>query len=230
MSNIGDAEIKTQNRIIRFFQDRLVYSYLGNLHEQENKNIRTADLTAWLLRQGYSETLARRAVDELVKAAGNLQGGLYDANKNVYTLLKYGAKVKESPGAPEKTVFFVNWDLSNPYTNDFTIAEEVTVVGNCVKRPDLVVYVNGIALAVIELKKSTVSVSNGIRQNLTNQKEHFIQHFFSTIQFCMAGNDSEGLRYGTIITPEKYYLEWKNFDKTTDQNSQKINKVCETIV
>lgn len=229
MNQIGDAEIKTQNRIIRFFQDRLDYSYLGDLHEQENKNIRTADLTAWLLRQGYSEILARRAVDELVKAAGNLQGGLYDANKNVYTLLKYGAKVKESPGTPEKTVFFINWDLSTPYINDFAIAEEVTVVGNCVKRPDLVVYVNGIALAVIELKKSTVSVSNGIRQNLTNQKEHFIQHFFSTIQFCMAGNDSEGLRYGTIITPEKYYLEWKNFDKTKDQNSQKINKVCENL-
>ncbi|MBR1966806.1 MAG: HsdR family type I site-specific deoxyribonuclease [Lentisphaeria bacterium] len=229
MTQIGDAEIKTQNRIIRFFQDRLNYSYLGNLHDLENKNIRIKELTAWLLRQGYSETLARRAVDELIKAAGNLQGGLYDANKNVYTLLKYGAKVKESPGAPEKTVFFINWDLSNPCANDFSIAEEVTVVGNCVKRPDLVVYINGIALAVIELKKSTVSVSNGIRQNLTNQKEHFIQHFFSTIQFCMAGNDSEGLRYGTIITPEKYYLEWKNFDKTKDQNSQKINKVCENL-
>ena len=70
-------------------------------------------------------------------------------------------------------------------------------------------YVNGIALAVIELKKSTISVSDGIRQNLTNQKANFIEQFFTTMQFCMAGNESEGLRYGTLLTPEKYYLEWK---------------------
>ena len=66
------------------------------------------------------------------------------------------------------------------------------------------------SLAVIELKRSSVSVAEGIRQNLTNQKAHFIEKFFTTIQFCMAGNDSEGLRYGTLRTPEKHYYEWKN--------------------
>ena len=49
MPNIGDAEILTQNRMIRFFQDHLNYSYLGNLQEQENKNIREDDLLLWLL-------------------------------------------------------------------------------------------------------------------------------------------------------------------------------------
>ena len=62
------------------------------------------------------------------------------------------------------------------------------------KRPDVVLYVNGIALAVLELKRSTVSVAEGIRQNLDNQKKEFIQPFFSTLQWLMAGNDSEGLR------------------------------------
>lgn len=70
-------------------------------------------------------------------------------------------------------------------------------------------YVNGIALGVLELKRSTVSVSEGIRQNLDNQKKIFIEHFFSTMQFVMAGNDTEGVRYGSIETPEKYYLGWK---------------------
>ena len=60
------------------------------------------------------------------------------------------------------------------------------------KRPDIVLYVNGIALGVLELKRSTVSVAEGIRQNLDNQKKIFIEHFFSTIQFVMAGNDTEG--------------------------------------
>ena len=76
------------------------------------------------------------------------------------------------------------------------------------KRPDVVLYVNGIALGVLELKRSTVSVAEGIRQNLDNQKKEFIQPFFSTMQWLMAGNDTEGLRYAAIETPEKYYLRW----------------------
>ena len=57
------------------------------------------------------------------------------------------------------------------------------------KRPDVVLYVNGIALAVLELKRSTVSVAEGIRQNLDNQKKELIQPFFSTLQWLMAAND-----------------------------------------
>ena len=64
------------------------------------------------------------------------------------------------------------------------------------KRPDIVIFVSGIALGVLELKRSVVSVSEGIRQNLDNQKKIFIEHFFSTVQWIMLGNDTEGLRYG----------------------------------
>jgi type I restriction enzyme R subunit len=172
---------------------------------------------------GYSEKLAQRAIDELVRTAGNLQHGLYDANKQVYGLLKYGAKVVEEAGEAPKTVFFINY--SDPTKNDFAIAEEVTVVGENTKRPDLVIYVNGIALAVIELKRSSVSVAEGIRQNLTNQKAHFIEKFFTTMQFCMAGNDSEGLRYGTLLTPEKHYYEWQD-----DGFAEFPHERCETDV
>lgn len=61
----------------------------------------------------------------------------------------------------------------------------------------------------MELKRSTVSIGDGIRQNIVNQQKEFIQSFFSTVQFVLAGNDTEGLRYGTIGTPEKYFLKWK---------------------
>ena len=209
MSKIGDVERKTQNRVIKFFVDKLHYTYLGDLHDSENSNIMQERLYAYLTEKGgYSDKLARRAIDELVRTAGNLQHGLYDANKEVYRLLKYGAKVVEEAGEAPKTVFFINF--SDITRNDFSIAEEVTVVGENTKRPDLVIYVNGIALAVIELKRSSVSVAEGIRQNLTNQKANFIEKFFTTMQFCMAGNDSEGLRYGTLLTPEKHYYEWND--------------------
>ena len=232
MNQIGKAEIITQSRVIKFFHEELKYRYIGDLRDQENRNIDEAKLKAWLGSCGYPAGIALRAVEMLINAANNLQHGLYAANKEVYDLLKYGAKVKESPDDTETTVYFINWD--EPGKNDFEIAEEVTVVANNEKRPDLVIYINGIAIAVIELKKSTVSVSDGIRQNLTNQREMFIEPFFTTIQFCMAGNDSEGLRYGTIKTPEKYYLECKKdgfseFPEERDENDVRIEEICDTI-
>jgi len=72
-----------------------------------------------------------------------------------------------------------------------------------------VLYVNGIAIGIIELKNSRVSVGEGIRQSLSNQQPEFNEWFFSTAQFIFAGNDSEGLQYGTILTPEKYFMKWK---------------------
>lgn len=100
-------------------------------------------------------------------------------------------------------------DWKNPEANDFAIAEEVSIKGENKKRPDIVIYVNGIALGILELKRSSVSVGEGIRQNLDNQKKDFIRNFFTTMQLVMAGNDTQGIRYGTIETPERYYLEWK---------------------
>ena len=85
----------------------------------------------------------------------------------------------------------------------------MTVFGNRTKRPDVVLYVNGIALGVLELKRSIVSVSEGIRQNIGNQRDEFIETFFATTHLIMAGNDTEGLRYATTETPEDYYLTWK---------------------
>lgn len=229
MPHIGDSERKTQNRVIKFFCDELHYKYIGNLHDSDNSNIMQERLHTYLTGKGYSEKLADKAIDKLVKASTNLQQGLYHANQEVYSLLKYGAKVQEEAGEAEKTAYFI--DFENPGDNDFCIAEEVTVVGNNTKRPDVVIYVNGIALAVIELKKSTISVSDGIRQNLTNQKAHFIEQFFTTMQFCMAGNESEGLRYGTLLTPEKYYLEWhqeafREFAEERNETDVLIEEKC----
>lgn len=232
MDYIGKPEHATQKRVINFFQEKLRYTYIGNLKDRENRNIDMDKLMSWLTDHGYSSAISARAIDELLKAAGNLQDGLYAANREVYRLLKYGAKVKESADDTETTVYFIDWDT--PGENLFEIAEEVIVVANNEKRPDLVIYLNGIAVAVIELKKSTVSVSNGIRQNLTNQREMFIQPFFTTMQFCMAGNDTEGLRYGTINTAEKYYLEWKadGFKEYPEERSEmdvRIEEICTTI-
>jgi len=228
MSNIGDIERKTQNRVIKLFQEKLGFRYLGNFeYRQNNSNIEQDILSDWLKSRGVSNTLISKALRELDLASSMGQGKkLYDANKAVYKLLRYGVKVKADVSSQTKTVWLIDW--SDIKANDFAIAEEVTIKGERTKRPDIVLYVNGIALGVIELKRSSVSVSEGIRQNLDNQKREFIRDFFTTIQLVLAGNDSEGLRYGTIETPEKYYLTWKEEDpnynsKTNTKESKFLN-------
>ena len=210
MNTVAEREIHIQGRVVTFFHEVLGYTYLGNWQERaSNSNIDKNLLTDWLKSRGHDDNIINKTLRELDKAA--TFGGsktLYDANREVYELLRYGVKIQPSVGEQHITVWLINW--RNPFNNKFGIAEEVTLKGaHTNKRPDLILYVNGIAIAVLELKRSTVSVSEGIRQNLVNQKEEFIGWFFSTVQLVMAGNETQGLRYGVIKTPEKYWLRWK---------------------
>jgi type I restriction enzyme R subunit len=216
MSTVGQREILTQKRVVGFFKDALGYDYFGHWKDREgNSNIEEDRLTDWLRRQGHDEKLIGRALFELNKAAA-LGGSrtLYDANREVYGLLRYGVKVRPGVGEQTVTVWLVDWEY--PENNDFAVAEEVTVYGVHTKRPDVVLYVNGIALGVLELKRSIVSVSEGIRQNLDSQKKEFIRPFYTTVQLVMAGNVTEGLRYGVIETPERYWLRWKEAEALAD--------------
>jgi type I restriction enzyme R subunit len=216
---VNQPERNTQNRIIKFFQEKLGYEYLGNWETREgNSNIEEEYLKKFLLAQGYSHEVIKKAIEKLNKAAENQQKSLYDRNKEIFEMLKYGVDVKLSPSAPSVHVNFVDWH--HPDKNLFAIAEEVTIIGKHTKRPDIVIYLNGIAVGVLELKRSSVSISEGIRQNLDNQKKEFIQDFFTTVQLVMAGNDTQGLKYGTIETPERYYLEWKEENPDFDHNQK----------
>ena len=93
----------------------------------------------------------------------------------------------------------------------------MTLKGGYERRPDIVLYINGLAIAVIELKRSSVELADGVRQLITNQEEIFNKGFFSTVQFVLAGSDSQGLRYGTTGTPEQFFVEWK--DEARDATS-----------
>lgn len=210
MGKVGQKELVTQQRVIDLFQEQLQWEYLGNWHHRDNnRNVEESILTPWLKKRGINDALITRALRQLDQASALGEGKtLYYANKDVYNLLRYGIKDKTGAGEQNQTVWLIDW--KNPQDNHFALAEEVSVKGENKKRPDLVLYVNGIALGVIELKRSTISVSEGIRQNLDNQEKSFIRNFFTTMQLVMAGNDTQGLRYGTIETAEKYWLEWKS--------------------
>lgn len=215
-SHIGEPERPVQNRLLALFKEKLKYEYLGNYEYRTcNRNIERKLLFDYLMStKKWSGDEAKRAITKLEKEAYCTPQNMQEKNEKVYSLLRYGVNVSPDVGTKKITVNLINWE--HPDKNQFYIAEEVTINSSTpdsfTKRPDLVIYVNGIALAVIELKRSKVSVHDGIRQTIGNQQENFIRPFFSTVQLLFAGNDSQGLYYGVIDTPEKFWLRWKEPD------------------
>jgi len=203
---VGQIERMTQNRTVQLFCNKLNYQYLGNWKDrQKNSNIEEKLLREYLQGTGkYSDKLINKAIGELKKVAGNQQSYLYDINKEIYGRLRYGISLHEELGKQSQKVHFIDWE--HPENNQFAIAEEVTIKSLRTKRPDIVLYINGIAVGVFELKRSTVAVSEGIRQNIGNQNDAYIRPFFATVQLVMAGNDTEGMCYATTETKEDYYL------------------------
>ena len=134
--SIGKPERATQDRVIALFCDELGYRFLGNWTDRAgNSNVEEKLLADWLMKSSYSPDQVSRAIYLLRTEAANHNRSLYDNNRAVYNLLRYGVPVKTEAGKVTETVHLINW--REPLKNDFVIVEEVTLKGGLERRPDL---------------------------------------------------------------------------------------------
>jgi type I restriction enzyme R subunit len=228
MNHPDHTALTAQKRITELFVVNLGYTYLGNWEELDNNsNIEERHLSYYLSRQGYQTSQINKAILELKQTANSFNDDLYQKNKKIYALLRDGIRIKDGGDGKETLVKVIDWN--NWANNDFGVAEEINIKGSKHKRPDIVLYVNGIALGILELKKGQQDITEGVRQMISMQQGHFTGSYFSTIQLVMAGNDTQGLRYGAVKTEEKLYSKWKEaaHDASTFQIDHSLLSICQ---
>ena len=187
---------------------------------------------------GKSYPLSEKAIDNLIAEVCSpaLNEGLLTANERLYNHLLYGISVTEFVDGKKAspTVALIDWQ--NPANNSFVFTEEFTVTrtgGVESRRPDIVCFVNGIPLVVIEAKrpdgnaKKGPTIDEGISQSLRNQRHDEIPLLFAYSQLLLSINGNEG-RYGTCGTPQKFWAAWREED-ITDAEMWRIknNKLSE---
>jgi type I restriction enzyme R subunit len=168
---------------------------------------------------GKEYPLSESAIDKIIQelATPAMNAGLKAANEKIYNALTYGISVTEfiEGKKANPTIQIIDWET--PENNQFHFTEEMEVEnthGTGKRIPDLVCFVNGLPWVVIEAKRPDSShegkptVSEGISQNIRNQKNDEIPHLFAYSQLLLSINGNDGL-YATCGTPEKFWAKWK---------------------
>jgi type I restriction enzyme R subunit len=170
--------------------------------------------------EGLEQALSEKAIDKLITEVCSpaLNEGLAHANEKLYNHMLYGISVTEFVDGKKAnpTIALIDWQ--NPGNNSFLFTEEFSVTrsgGVDSRRPDIVCFVNGIPLVIIEAKrpdgKKGPSISEGISQSLRNQRHDEIPRLFAYAQLILSINGHDG-RYGTCGTPEKFFAAWREED------------------
>ncbi|WP_292299092.1 type I restriction endonuclease, partial [Mesorhizobium sp.] len=170
--------------------------------------------------RGASHALSASGVAQVLKVLNDtgLNEGLTPANERVWKHLTLGVTVSEfMPDGHKHSVTVPLIDFASASSNCLQVTEELSVEregGHGRFRPDIVLYVNGIPLALIEAKRPTGSraeklmLAEGVSQHLRNQKPDGIPALFAYAQLLLSISGQDG-KYATTETPAKFWSVWR---------------------
>ena len=233
-------EMSTSQRPAIEVLQKLGYKYIS---EEGNKKLRNYILTDVIFKdmlakklneinsyeyKGEKYKFSASTIGQAIKDLNeDLVTGLISTNEKIYDLLTLGKSYQEKMVDGTKRSFDIKYiDFEHPENNDFYVTEEFSVLrmnGKDYARPDIVLFVNGIPLAVIECKDASVPIIQAISQNIRNQKPDYIPQLFKFIQIVMAANKNE-TKYATCGTPDKFWSTWN------EQYVEKQNELLDKTV
>ncbi len=154
-----------------------------------------------------------------------LVSGLMSASKTIYDMLISGNSYEEElfdGGRQSFDLKFMDWE--HPENNIWQVTDEFSVerLNGRYSRPDIVLLVNGIPLVVMECKKSSIAVEEGVAQNVRNWQPDYIPQLFKFTQIVLAANPNM-VKYGTCGTLPEYFTSWREKDYKWQQ--EKCNHV-----
>ena len=175
------------------------------------------------LNSGLSEDAKKDAIAQLLQDRSRLS--LVKANQEVYKLLKDGVKVKtkNKQGNYEyRTVKII--DFNNPKNNDYFLASQFWITGEVyTRRPDLILFVNGLPLVVVELKARGVDVKRGFDDNITDYKDTIPQLFWYNA-FIIISNGRDA-KVGSITSGYEHFSEWKRVDREQEVGVVSLDRI-----
>lgn len=231
-------EMSTSQRPVIEVLQKLGYKYIS---EEENKKLRNYILTDVIFKdilakklneinsyeyKGEKYKFSASTIGQAIKDLNeDLVTGLISTNEKIYDLLTLGKSYQENMVDGTKRSFDIKYiDFEHPENNDFYVTDEFSVLrmnGKDYARPDIVLFVNGIPLAVIECKDASVPIIQAISQNIRNQKPDYIPQLFKFIQIVMAANKNE-TKYATCGTPDKFWSTWN--EQYVERQNELLNK------
>lgn len=197
---------------------------LADIATQKLMEINGYELDGEILK--FSEKDIRDSIDELEHIQYE---GLIDTAQKIYNIImptSGGKTIKVNIGGKKMSKNFKFIDFEHPENNAFHVTAEYEASGKQNIRPDIVCFVNGIPFAVIENKKSSVSIQEAINQMNRNQGPEYCPQLYTYTQLLVATNGKE-LQYGTTGTPNKFYAVWKEKDTDEADLKDKISKLIE---
>ena len=223
MAYFDEAQLE-QSIIDLFGQEDYEYTHGGSIVRDQSDVLLRDDLVVYLSQQYRKQGITDIEVQTAIKKIESEAGTLYETNRQVIRYLMDGFTIKRED--PTKTPLFINMvDFKHPRKNIFRIVNQLEIVGEELRRPDAIVYVNGLPGVVMEFKsaiKEDTTIENAYTQ-LTVRYRQDIPQLFKYNAFVVI-SDGVNNKFGSLFAPYDFFYAWRKVE-TTDKGSDGINSL-----